>query len=107
MKNIGSTLILLGIGSFALNYFNYEFVLLMWVDLWGEMVGWAIRGAAIVIGVGLFFLGGRVDQAEPSQAEPAPRQEPSMQAPAPAPQPTAEPAGGHPDADPMKSLHNN
>lgn len=107
MKNIGTTLLILGVGSIALNFFNYEFRLLMWVDNWGETVGWAIRGAVIVAGAGLFFLGSRADQSEPSQAAPAPRQEPTMQASAPAPEPTAEPAGGQPEADPMKSLHNN
>lgn len=92
MKNIGSTLLILGVGSIVLNFFNYEFRLLMWVDMWGETVGWAIRGAVIVAGAGMFFIGGRSDQDTPSVAAQAPRQEPTMQAPAPAAPPAAPPA---------------
>ena len=34
---------------------GYEFKLLMWVDNWGEAVGWGIRGAFVVIGGALMF----------------------------------------------------
>lgn len=57
MKKIGIYLIMAGIGSILLNQFGYEFRLLMWIDYWGETVGWAIRGGAIVVGAVLFFLG--------------------------------------------------
>ena len=57
MKNIGIYLIIAGIGSILLNQFGYEFKLLMWIDNWGETVGWAIRGGAIVAGAVIFFIG--------------------------------------------------
>lgn len=55
MKSFGSLLMLMGAGSFVLNMIGYEFSLLMWIDMWGEMAGWAIRGAMVVVGAGLFF----------------------------------------------------
>lgn len=57
MKQIGIYLAIAGLGSILLNLFGYEFSILMWIDNWGETVGWAIRGSAIVVGVALFFLG--------------------------------------------------
>lgn len=64
MKNIGSLLLLFGIGSIVLNLVGYEFKLLMWVDNWGETVGWAIRGAMIVAGAALFFLAPSAESEE-------------------------------------------
>lgn len=64
MKTIGIYLLIAGIGSILLNQFDYEFSLLMWIDNWGEQVGWAIRGGAIVLGAILLFLGSK----EPSVA---------------------------------------
>ena len=56
MKSFGSLLLLLGIGSIVLNLVGFEFSLLMWIDNWGEMAGWAIRGTMIVAGGALYFL---------------------------------------------------
>lgn len=67
MSSIGSTLLLFGIGSIVLNFFNYEFSLLSWIDNWGVGVGWAIRIAMIVVGAALFFMG-RGEEAEEEQA---------------------------------------
>jgi len=67
MKNIGIYLIIAGIGSIALNQFGYEFRLLMWIDNWGETVGWAIRGGAIVVGAALIFLGRNAKAQEANQ----------------------------------------
>ena len=57
MKSIGGLLVILGIGSILLNQFNYEFMLLKWIDNWGEMVAWAIRGGAIALGAILWIVG--------------------------------------------------
>ena len=60
MKNLqsfGIFLATMGIGSIALNQFGYELNLLSWIDNWGLTTGWTIRGAMIVIGGGLWFLG--------------------------------------------------
>jgi hypothetical protein len=32
-----------------------EFMLLMWVDMWGETIGFAIKGAIVVAGAVMFF----------------------------------------------------
>lgn len=57
MRQFGGTLILFGVGSIILNLINMEFILLMWVDMWGPTVGWIIRIAMIVLGGVLFALG--------------------------------------------------
>lgn len=67
MKKVGVWLMIFGFGSMVLNFFGMEFKILMWVDNWGQMVGWAIRGAVAVTGVVLFVLGMR----EQPQAAPA------------------------------------
>ena len=65
MKNIGSTLLLFGIGSIVLNFFDYEFSLLSWIDNWGITVGWGIRIAMIVIGAAA---GSSMDKGEDEEA---------------------------------------
>ena len=55
MKSWGSTLLFFGIGSFVLNVIGWEFIILSWIDAWGEVVGWTIRGAMIGLGLVLFF----------------------------------------------------
>ena len=67
MKNAGVWLMIIGLGSMALNFIGYEFQLLMWIDNWGEMVGWGIRGAIAVAGVVLFMLGMRDEQHSASK----------------------------------------
>ncbi|WP_196158818.1 hypothetical protein [Reinekea sp. G2M2-21] len=62
MKQVGVYLLIAGIGSILLNQFGYEFSLLMWIDNWGETVGWAIRGSAVVAGVILLVLGMKAEQ---------------------------------------------
>ena len=50
MKNAGSLLLFLGIGTIVLNLAGYEFAILSWIDNWGETAGWVIRGAMIAVG---------------------------------------------------------
>ena len=64
MKNLGGTLLFLGVGTVVLNFLGYEFAILSWIDNWGETVGWAIRGGLILAGGILFFLGWRGEQGE-------------------------------------------
>ena len=68
MKNLGMWLMIFGFGSIGLHFMGLEFRLLMWVDNWGENVGWAIRAALAVSGVVLFFLGSRQTQAAQKSA---------------------------------------
>lgn len=62
MKNAGVWLMIFGFGSMALNFLGMEFTILMWIDSWGEMVGWGIRAAIAVAGVALYLLGMREAQ---------------------------------------------
>lgn len=82
MKNIGILLLLAGAGSFVLNLIGYEFTLLMWIDMWGQEIGWAIRGAMIVVGGILVFLGMRAEASEGMAEEPAAPRPEETQAPA-------------------------
>ena len=56
MRGFGGTLILFGAGSFILNLLGMEFILLVWVDLWGTLIGNIIRVVMIVAGIGLLML---------------------------------------------------
>ena len=60
LKSLGSTMFIFGIGSILLNLIHVEFLLLMWVDLWGPEIGWgdsywAIRIGMIVVGALLWI----------------------------------------------------
>ena len=55
MRSIGSALLFFGGGSTVMYFLNYEFLILSWIDNWGETVGWVIRGAMIVVGGGLML----------------------------------------------------
>ena len=56
MKSFGGTLVFFGVGSLVLNTFGYEFYLLMWIDMWGETIGWVIRGGLTALGAAIYFL---------------------------------------------------
>lgn len=90
MKNIGILLILGGVGSFLLELFGYEFRVLMWIEMWGEPVAMAIRGAMVVAGGVLVFLGMRSEGSEAPVEAPAapPQMSPETETPA---QMSAEP----------------
>lgn len=68
MKKFGGSMFFFGVGSVVLNFLNMEFIILAWIDLWGPLVGWIIRGALIVVG-GILWLVGKPDVAE-LQAQP-------------------------------------
>ena len=63
MKGIGGLMMLLGAGSFLLNMLGHEFILIMWIDLWGPTVGILLRIAMIVVGAGLWFVGHKQETA--------------------------------------------
>lgn len=46
---------LAGIVSTLLSFVGYELRILMWIDMWGTGVGWAIRIGLIVVGAALFL----------------------------------------------------
>ena len=57
MKKLGGYMLFFGIGSIVLNYFNMQFIILSWIDTWGETVGWGIRIGLIVAGAVLLLVG--------------------------------------------------
>ena len=66
MKNAGSLLLFLGIGTIVLNFVGYEFAILSWIDKWGETMGWVIRGAMIAVGAVLFIMGMKAPEGQPA-----------------------------------------
>jgi hypothetical protein len=70
MQGFGGLLVLLGAGSFVLDYINMQFILLSWVNNWGTSVGTGIRIGMIVVGAILWFIGKSAadKQASPPQA---------------------------------------
>ncbi|QDT38530.1 hypothetical protein [Stratiformator vulcanicus] len=64
MAKLGGTLLLFGIGSMILNLLGLEFILLMWVDLWGPTIGWGIRIGMAVVGLILVVVGAATDSGE-------------------------------------------
>jgi len=57
LKTIGGYLFFFGLGSIVLNLLGREFVVLMWIDNWGETVGWIIRGGGAALGAILWLVG--------------------------------------------------
>lgn len=103
MRSIGSTLLFFGIGSTVLYFVGYEFVILSWIEFWGEATGWTIRAVLIVAGAGLFFVGGLGEEDCSDAPEEATTPEPTMQR---APITQSQPAAMEPGSDPMSSLQN-
>jgi len=58
MNTIGRYMAIFGVASIVLSFLGYNLRLLMWIDMWGETVGWAIRIGLIVVGLALMFIGG-------------------------------------------------
>ncbi|MNQ58242.1 hypothetical protein D3C85_724330 [compost metagenome] len=64
MKNIGLYLLFVGVGSMVLHFFNMEFKYLLWMDSWGEIAAWFIRGSFVVVGTSLLLLNGYVKNSK-------------------------------------------
>jgi hypothetical protein len=61
MRGWGITLIFLAIGSAILPLLGRQFILLMWVDMWGPEMGWVLRGGVAALGVVMAIFGGSRD----------------------------------------------
>ncbi|MBX3383903.1 MAG: hypothetical protein KF864_10400 [Phycisphaeraceae bacterium] len=53
MKSWGIFLIIMAVGSAVLPHLGMPFIILSWIENWGETAAWIIRGALLAIGVGL------------------------------------------------------
>jgi len=45
-----------GLVSIVLNLVDYNLRILMWIDMWGDVMGWMIRGGLLVGGAAAYFL---------------------------------------------------
>jgi len=55
-----------GLASIVLHFMDMNLRILMWIDMWGETIGWLIRGALLVGGAALFFLMPDDEEPEPT-----------------------------------------
>jgi hypothetical protein len=55
ISSAGGFLFLLGIASIVMYFIGFVPKILIWIDMWGEAIGWAIRIGITVLG-GLLFL---------------------------------------------------
>jgi hypothetical protein len=62
MKRWGGNLFFFGVGSMVLTLLNMQFIVLMWIDLWGDTIGWAIRIGMALAGAGLWLAGRAQEQ---------------------------------------------
>ncbi len=60
---------LAGIISIVLNFMERNLSILMWIDTWGETIGWGIRIGLIVIGGALFLMMPGGEEEEPTQED--------------------------------------
>ncbi len=56
MGQIGGLMFFFGLASIVLYFLNYQLTLLMWIDMWGEAVAWAIRIGLLVVGAALWLI---------------------------------------------------
>ena len=71
MRKWGGYMFFFGVGSIVLSFLGMQFIVLAWIDLWGETVGWAIRIGLIVVGSAL-WLAGRAREKETVAPPPDP-----------------------------------
>lgn len=55
MRSFGIFLIVMAVGSYLLPMIGMQFIVVAWVGHWGPTVAWIIRGAMVVVGLGLVF----------------------------------------------------
>ena len=55
ISSAGVFLLLLGIASIVMYFIGFVPKILVWVDNWGDSVGWAIRIGIVVLGALLFL----------------------------------------------------
>jgi hypothetical protein len=60
IRAIGGFLFLYGLVYLALHFFGIELELMKWSYRWGMSVAWGIKAGMIVLGVLLYFIGGKI-----------------------------------------------
>ena len=69
LTSIGAIMVLFGVASGILSFFDYNLKLLMWVDIWGPTIGWTIRIALIMVGAALLFLFNKSEEEKETDKE--------------------------------------
>jgi hypothetical protein len=69
LRSIGASVALAGLASIVLALIGFNLRILMWIDLWGEGVGWAIRAAIVVVGGAIFAGASLLGEEAPAQAD--------------------------------------
>ena len=64
MKSWGGNLFFFGAGSIVLYFLNMQFILLSWIDMWGDSIGWGIRIGLTLAGGVMWYLGNKKAVAE-------------------------------------------
>jgi len=64
MRLFGIILIIVGATSAILFFLDKNFVLLDWINTWGNQVGWGIRGFLMLLGIILFIVGKAAEEEE-------------------------------------------
>lgn len=57
LVRIGGFMATAGLLSIALQAIGFELRILMWIDLMGPEIGWAIRFGLVIVGAALFAIG--------------------------------------------------
>jgi hypothetical protein len=67
LRSFAGFVAIAGLASIVLNLVGYNLRILMWIDLWGDAMGWVIRIGLLVGGAAAFFLlpGEKEPAAEP------------------------------------------
>ena len=68
IQGIGGTVALAGVASIVLYFINFNLRILMWIDAWGEGVGWAIRVGLVLLGAAIWAAGAFLGKEEPQAA---------------------------------------
>ncbi len=59
---------LAGIISTVLSFMGRNLSILIWIDMWGETMGWVIRIGFIILGAALFLMGPAETETEEGAA---------------------------------------
>ena len=70
MRSWGWFLIVLAVGSVLLRYFGMYFILLFWIDHWGQTVGWIIRAAMAMTGIAMITFAPKAPAPQPPAVAP-------------------------------------
>ncbi len=70
MRKLGGYMIFFGLFAIVLNFMDRVPTILAWIYNWGDTVAWAIKIGLVVVGIALYFAGGKSqEEVAVSEAE--------------------------------------